>query len=174
MVDLVFLILLTLAVIKGISRGFVVALFSFFAFLIGVAAAMKLSYLVANWLQQSMGVSGSWLPILSFAIVLVGVILLVRWVANLIQAALNLAMLGWLNKLGGVVLYLLIYLFIYSIVLFYLTQLHFISSETIAASRTYHLVAPFGTTAINILGMLLPVFKNMFQQLSTFFESMAG
>ena len=52
-IDIIFLILLALAVIKGISRGFIVAVFSFFAIIIGVAAAMKLSYIVANWLQHS-------------------------------------------------------------------------------------------------------------------------
>ena len=50
---------------------------------------------------------------ISFIIVLLGVILLVRWIANLIQAAIKIAMLGWLNKLGGVILYLFIYLFVY-------------------------------------------------------------
>jgi membrane protein required for colicin V production len=42
---------------------------------------------------------------------------------NLIQAAINIVMLGWLNKLGGIVLYMLIYLFVYSILLFYLTKM---------------------------------------------------
>lgn len=161
-----------MAVIKGLSRGFVVALFSFFAIIIGVAAAMKFSYLVANWLQQSFAINGAWLPILSFGIVLIGVIFLVRWVANLIQAALTIAMLGWLNKLGGVILYLFIYLFVYSIVLFYLTKLHFIGPETIAGSNTYNLIEPFGITAIDILGSILPIFKDIFQQLSIFFESL--
>ena len=162
-----------MAVFKGISRGFVVAIFSFFAIIIGVAAAMKLSYIVANWLQQSFNTSGKWLPILSFLIVLIGVIILVRWIANLIQAALNVAMLGWLNKIGGIVLYLLIYLFIYSILLFYFNKMGFIKAETIADSHTYSIIEPFGTKAIDITGKVIPVFKNIFQQLSDFFEKIA-
>jgi len=172
-IDAIFFILLILAVIKGLSRGFVVAVFSFFAIIIGVAAAMKLSYIVATWLQHSFNINGSWLPVLSFAIVLIAVIILVRWIANLIQAAINVAMLGWLNKLGGVILYLFIYLFVYSIVLFYLTKMNFIKPETIAASHTYNLVEPFGTKAIDILGSIIPLFKDIFQQLSDFFESLA-
>ena len=117
-IDIIFFILLVLAVIKGLSRGFVVALFSFFAIIIGVAAAMKLSYIVASWLQQSFGINGTWLPILSFGIVLISVILLVRWVANLIEAALNITMLGWLNKLGGILFYGLLYLFIFTFINF--------------------------------------------------------
>jgi membrane protein required for colicin V production len=161
------------AIIKGMSRGFIVAVFSFFAIIIGVAAAMKLSFLMSAWLQQSFNISGNWLPVLSFLLVFSGVVILVRLVANLIQAAAKVAMLGWLNKLGGVILYLLIYLFVYSILLFYLTNMNFIKEDTIAASRTYSLIEPFGHTAIDALGTIIPFFKNIFSQLSDFFESVA-
>ena len=174
LIDIIFLILAALAIIKGISRGFVVGLFSFFAVIIGVAAAMKFSYLVSNWLQHAFNLNGTWLPILSFLIVLIGVILLVRLAANAIQAAINIAMLGWLNKLGGVVLYLFIYLFVYSIILFYLTKMGFIKNETIVASHTYALVEPFGPKAIGILGDIIPFFKDVFRELSDFFEKIAN
>ena len=173
-IDIILFILLVIAVIKGISRGFIVAMFSFLAIIIGVAAAMKLSYIAANWLQQSFNINGNWLPVLSFLLVLLGVILLVRWVANLIQGAINIAMLGWLNKLGGIILYLLIYLFVYSIILFYLTKMEILATETIAASRTYNLIEPFGPKAVDILGSIIPFFKNVFEQLSSFFETIAG
>ena len=143
-IDIVFIILLALAFIRGVSRGLVVAVFSFFAMIIGVAAAMKLSFIVANWLQHSFNTGKQWLPILSFLIVLIGVILLIRWLANLIQAAVNIVLLGWLNKLGGIVLYMLIYFFVYSIVLFYLTKMNYLKAETISTSKTYALIEPFG------------------------------
>lgn len=173
LIDIIFLILIVLAIIKGLSRGFIVAIFSFFAIIIGVAAAMKFSYLVSNWLQHSFNLNGIWLPVLSFLIVLIGVILLVRWIANAIQAAINIVMMEWLNKLGGVVLYLFIYLFVYSIILFYLTKMGFIKNETIASSRTYILIEPFGPKAIDILGDIMPFFKNVFHELSDFFEKIA-
>lgn len=173
-IDIIFFILLVLAIIKGMSRGLIVAVFSFLAIIIGVAAAMKLSYTVAIWLQQSFNTSGRWLPIVSFIIVLIGVILLVRWIANLSQAAIKIAMLGWLNKLGGVILYALVYIFIYSIFLFYLTEMNFIKQETISASYTYSLIEPFGTKAIKTLGNIIPFFQNIFIQLSNFFEKIAA
>jgi membrane protein required for colicin V production len=173
LIDIIFLILVVLAIIKGLSRGFIVAVFSFFAIIIGVAAAMKFSYLVSNWLQHSFNLNGTWLPVLSFLIVLIGVILLVRWMANAIQAMIDVVLLGWLNKLGGVVLYLCIYLFVYSILLFYLTKMGFIQNETIAASHTYTLIEPFGPKAIDILGYIMPFFKNVFRELSDFFEKIA-
>jgi len=172
-IDIVFVILLALAIIRGVSRGFIVAIFSFIAIIVGVAAAMKLSFIVTGWLQEFFHTGKQWLPILSFLIVFSGVVLLIRWLANLIQAAIKIAMLGWLNKLSGVVLYMLTYLFVYSIILFYLTKMGFITNETISASRTYALVEPFGVQAIEILGKIIPFFKDIFQEFSDFFEKIA-
>ena len=173
-IDIIFLILLAIAVIKGISRGFIVAVFSFLAIIIGVAAAMKLSYIVANWLQHSFNTGKQWLPFLSFLIVLIGVIILVRFVANAIQRAINFAMLGWLNKIGGILLYSLLYISVYSICLFYLTEMNIIKPETIAASRTYSIIEPLGPKIVNTIGIIIPVFKNLFQQLSEFFGRIAA
>ena len=173
-IDLVFIILLVLSVVKGISRGLIVAVFSFLAIIIGLAAAMKLSYIVANWLQDSFNTGKQWLPVLSFLIVMIGVILLVRWVANLIQAAVNFSMLGWLNRLGGVAFYLLLYVSVYSILLFYLTKMSLIKPGTLASSYTYSFIEPLGPKAISLLGSVIPLFKNLFQQLSDFFDNVAA
>jgi membrane protein required for colicin V production len=58
-----------------------VAIFSFIAIIIGVAAAMKLSFIVTGWLQEFFNTGKQWLPILSFLIVFIGVVLLIRWLA---------------------------------------------------------------------------------------------
>jgi len=173
-IDIIFLLLIAVAVIKGISRGFIVAVFSFLAIIIGIAAAMKLSYIVGNWLQNSFNTGKAWLPVLSFLIVFAGVVILVRWLANLIQAAMNMTMLGWLNKLGGIILYVLLFISVYSVMLFYLTKINLIRSETISASRTYPFIEPFGPRVVNAVGSIIPVFKNLFKQLSDFFGNTAG
>ena len=173
-IDIIFFILLAIAVIKGISRGFIVAVFSFLAIIIGVVAAMKLSYIVAERLQHTFNTGKQWLPFLSFLIVLICVIFLVRLIAGVIQRAVNIAMLGWLNKLGGIVLFILLYISVYSVILFYLTKMNVIKAETITASRLYEFIEPFGYKIVDITGNIIPVFKNLFQQLSDFFGRIAS
>ena len=173
-IDVIFFILIAIAVFKGISRGFIVAIFSFLAIIIGVVAAMKFSYVVAEKLQHSLNTGRQWLPLLSFLIVLIGVIFLVRLVANIIQRAVNIAMLGWLNKLGGIVLFTLLYISVYSVILFYLTQMNIIKAGTINASHTYNVIEPFAPKIVNAAGSVVPVFKNLFQQLSDFFSNIPG
>lgn len=173
-IDVIFLLLLAIAVIKGISRGFIIAIFSFVAIILGVVAAMKLSSVVAEKIEQSFNTGKQWLPFLSFLLVLIAVVFLVRFIAGIIQRAVNMAMLGWLNKLGGVVLFVLLYISVYSVVLFYLTQMNIIKPETVSASHTYGFIEPFGPKIVDTIAWIIPVFKNLFQQLSHFFGSIAS
>jgi uncharacterized protein YqeY len=73
-IDILVLIFLVMAVIKGLRRGLIVAVFSIFAFIAGIAAAMKLSVVVAGYLKDSVNISAKWLPFISFAVVFIGVV----------------------------------------------------------------------------------------------------
>ncbi len=172
-VDIVFLILLLLAIVKGLQRGLIVALFSVLALMAGIAAAVKLSAVVASNLKENIHISSKWLPVLAFLLVFIVVILLVRWAAGLIKAAVNFAFLGWVDKLGGVILYMCIYLVAYSVLLFYATNLHIITQHAISSSITYSFVEPWGTFSINAIGKVIPFFKNMFAELENFFAKLA-
>ena len=171
LIDIIFIILLIIAAVKGFSRGLIAGLFSFLAIIIGLAAAMKLSIVVSGWLQNSTNIAKQWLPFVSFAIVMIVVIILVRLGAKLIQKGVEFAMLGWLNKLGGVILYAFLFTTVFSIVLFYAVQMNIIKTETIQASRTYAYIQPFGPKALDLLGSVIPIFKNLFVDLENFFGS---
>jgi len=164
-------VLLAIACFKGVSRGLIVAVFSFLAVIIGLAAAIKLSVVVAGWLKNSTNLNKQWLPFLSFAIVIIVVALLVRLLAKLLQKSVESVMMGWLNRLGGVVFYVLLYVSVYSVVLFYATQMDVLKPATINLSKTYNVIEPFGPKVVNAIGTLLPVFKNLFSDLEHFFGS---
>jgi membrane protein required for colicin V production len=173
LIDIICVILLVMAIFKGFSQGLIVALFSLVALLIGLAAATKLSAVVASHLQKNMHVTGPWLPILSFIIVFTLVVLIVGWAAAIIKKATHITLLGWVDTLGGIILYALIYLMIFSVVLFYASQMHLISSATIAASRSYNYIQPWGPTVIDQLGKVIPFFQDVFADLQKFFVGVA-
>ena len=171
LIDLIVLILLAWAIFIGLHKGFIVGIFSLLAFIIGLAAAIKLSAVAAAYISENLQVSQRWLPVLAFAVVFIIVIFLVKLGAKALEGVLRIAMLGWLDKLGGVILFAVLYLFIFSILLFYAEQLHLIKENTIAASKTYPYLKPLGPKVINALGTMLPFFKNMFAELLQFFDS---
>ena len=105
LIDFTFAALMILAIIKGYQKGFILAIFSIIAFIIGLAAALKLSTAVANYLKDSISVSAKWLPFIAFALVFFVVVILVRLGAKLIEKTFQAVMLGWLNRIAGIVLY---------------------------------------------------------------------
>ena len=173
LIDIICLLILVMAVFKGISQGLIVALFSFVSFIIGLAAAMKLSWVVANYLHVKMHVDGYWLPILSFIIVFAAVVLIVRWAAAIIKKAVSVAFLGWLDSLGGILLYALMYLMIFSVILFFASQIHFITPAMQATSKSYSYIQPWGPKVLEALGSIIPFFKGMFHDLQNFFQGVS-
>jgi membrane protein required for colicin V production len=170
LIDIIFFVLLAVAIFKGFTKGLIIAVFSVFALIIGLAAALKLSVVTASRLKDAVHVASKWLPVISFVLVFLVVVLLVRLCARVIQKTTEWAFLGWANKLGGILLYMVLYTVILSVVLFYAEKLNIITAATIASSKTYSFIKPWGPKAINIIGALVPFFKDMFHQLEVFFD----
>ena len=174
MIDIVFAVLIVIAIIKGFQKGLIVALFSIIAFIIGIAAALKLSAVVAGYLQHNMSVSARWLPFISFAIVFLGVVLLVRLGAKLIEKTFQMAMLGWVNRIGGIILFALLYTIIFSIFLFYAEKIHLLEPATIQSSQTFPYIQPWAPKVMDGFGKIIPIFKGMFTELDNFFSGVSA
>jgi membrane protein required for colicin V production len=174
LIDFTFAALIILAIIKGYQKGFIIAIFSIIAFIIGLAAALRLSAAVANYLKDSISVSARWLPFIAFALVFFIVIILVRLGAKLIEKTFQAVMLGWLNRIGGILLYAALYTIILSIFIFYAEKLQLLQPAAIESSQTYHFIQPWGPKVMDNFGRLIPVFKDMFGQLGDFFNSLSN
>ncbi len=170
-IDIAFLVLVFLALKKGYSKGLIVAIFSLLGFVIGLAAAIKLSALVAGWLGTQLNVTQQWIPIISFAVVFVGVVYLVKLGAALVEKSVKFVLLGWVNKIGGILFYALLYCIILSIFCFYAKQLKIITPNISNDSKVYSFIEPIGQKVINGIGDVIPIFKNLFSQLEHFFET---
>ena len=172
-IDIITVVALILAAIKGYKHGLIVAVFSVLAIIVGIAAAMKLSTVVADYIGKAVKVSDQWLPVISFAVVFFMVVLLVRWGASLIQKSVQFAMLGWINRLGGILLYAALYILIFSVIIFYAEQVELIKPGTKNASLTYSYIQPWGPKVIEGFGKLVPVFQGMFDDLQDFFGNVS-
>ena len=173
LVDLIVFGLLLLALFKGMRKGFIVAVFSFIASIVGLAAALKLSAVAAAYIGRSVSISERWLPVVAFMAVFLLVVLLIRLGAKALEGVVQVAMLGWLNRLGGFVFFALLYIFVFSIILFYAGELSIIKPETINSSLTYSYIQPLGPKVVAGLAAVVPVFKNMFTELELFFDSVS-
>ena len=174
LIDFTFAALIILAIIKGYQKGFVIAIFSIIAFILGLAAALKLSTAVAAYLKDSISISAKWMPFIAFALVFFVVVILVRVGAKLIEKTFQAVMLGWLNRIGGILLYAALYLIILSIFVFYAEKLQLLQPAAIESSQTYHFIQPWGSKVMDNFGKLIPAFKDMFTKLGEFFNSLSN
>jgi membrane protein required for colicin V production len=173
LIDVILVVIVVLAIIKGYQRGLIVGIFSLLAIIIGLAAAMKLSTVVAGYIGKAIKVSEAWLPVISFAVVFILVVLLVRLGANMLQKTIEISMLGWVNRLGGILFYLATFIIVYSIILFYAEQVRLIQPETIKNSVTFSYIQPWGPKVMEGFATVVPVFKDMFTDLQSFFDRVA-
>jgi membrane protein required for colicin V production len=172
-IDVVFLIALVSSIIRGYQKGFIVALFSFIAWIAGLVAALKLSAMVAVWLGNTTNIQTKWLPLTAFVLVFILTVLLIRLGAKMIEGIAEFAFLGWVNKALGILLYMTFYGVIFSVLLFFTSQLHLFSKQVIDESVTYQWIEPWAPELISRLSSVIPFLSNMFEQLKEFFQQTA-
>ncbi len=174
MIDAAFAIIVCIGIFKGWRKGLVSALCSLLGFIIGIAAALKLSGSLARWLTVEYPSSAKWVPFVSFTLVFLLTVLAVRFIGKSVETVLNTAQIGWLNKLGGVVIYAFLYIIVYSVFLFFLIRLKIIETAATENSVTYSYLQPIPSRAMKTIGECIPFFKNTFQDLQQFFEQFSN
>lgn len=172
-IDIIALVVLAIAVWKGLQKGLIVSLFSFIGIFVGAAAALKLSGMTGQYLLTHFPNLGAWVPLLSFILVFSGVVILVRLLAAFIEKTLEWSMMGWANKLGGILFFALLYALLFSIALFYADKMELVSAETKQTSVAYSIVQPLAPVLMDGIGKLIPVFKDLFGELEAAFDGLA-
>ena len=165
--DIVLIVCFIPAIIRGISRGFVeqvVALISIFA---GAWLGFRYGSVIAEWAAPYLNISDSILRIISFvAVVLVAVIIL-NLIGRLIAKTLKLALLGWLDRLLGLVFALLKAALIIGIVIILFDALNarfgFVRAELLDGSVLYKAIKSIADTVFPYLKDFISDAKEMVQ-----------
>jgi len=117
-IDIIILIFVILMLILGFRKGLIISLASLVALILGIYLAVHFSNFASDLLKANFDVSATYLPILSFAItfliVLIGILLL----GKLIEKLVDMVGMGFLNHLAGAVLGVIKSVLILSVVFF--------------------------------------------------------
>ena len=107
-VDIIILIILAIGLFKGLGNGFVRGLFGLAALVLGVMLAAAHSEQVTELVFSRLQIDPQGQALLGFLLVFVVVLILVSVIGRVISKALKLAALGWLDRLAGAVLGLVV------------------------------------------------------------------
>jgi membrane protein required for colicin V production len=114
---------------------------SFLALGLGVWGGLKFSYLSAEYLSKLFNISEKLMPLISFSVVFIIIVIAVFLLAKLLQSVLKKAALGLVNRLLGLVFGVLKFAFILSIILNLINvfnkEVEFITPEKKEASLLY-------------------------------------
>jgi len=103
-IDYIILAILALFIIHGYRKGIIIGLASIAALILGIYAAVHFSGYLNATLTEHFHPSGKWLPILSFSLTFILVVLAVMLVAKLTEKLVDLVGMGFFNHLGGALL----------------------------------------------------------------------
>lgn len=168
-IDVLYLIFLVFFLIRGYSKGIVVALFAVLSIIIGIFCAIKFSGFAANLIAKDP--KPFWLPFLSYVIVFVGVVFLVRLGAIAIDKIMKAAFLGFFNRLSGALLYAFLITLVFSSFLWFFNHWDIMKPETKNASYCYNFLIAFAPKAFSVIGTLFPFAKNLFKEFSSIINS---
>jgi membrane protein required for colicin V production len=171
-IDVIYLVCLILFLYRGYKKGVIVALFAVVSIIVGIFCALKFSNLIAGLLFKDASKGSAWVPFFSYIIVFALTVWLVRIGARAIDKLMDVAFLGWLNRLSGAVLYGFLITLIVSTFLWLINGLGIVEVKTQTESHTYSFLVAFAPKVFSWIGVLLPFVKGSFQELTSFFDAL--
>jgi len=157
--DIIILICLIPAVVQGIRKGFISQAISIVSLVVGVWASARFANIVGDWISRYITASEQILKVVAFAIILVAVFVVLGLLGRLLEGVIKLIMLGWLNKLLGVVFSLIKSFLILGIVVLAFNSLNatfgFVKPEVLADSVLYPVVKDLADAVFPYLKSLL-------------------
>ncbi len=140
-IDIVLGILLLLSAIGGFKKGLIVELATLAALILGIWGAIEFSYITSEFLVDNFDWNWDHLNTVSFIITFIVIVILVHIVAKTVTKLVETVMLGFVNKLAGLVFGFLKGAIILSIILIVFDKINedvnILSEKTKTESRIY-------------------------------------
>jgi len=155
-IDIVILIILGIAVVRGFIDGFVREIAALAALILGIWGAIKFSTFTAGKLYEWFDMSGQFAGIIAFLITFGVIVIVIHFVGIVADKIIRAVSLGLLNKLlGGLfgfIKYILILSVIFSIINAINARRPFMNSETMAKSKLYAPISDIVPAIFPVLG----------------------
>ncbi|WP_436514724.1 CvpA family protein [Ekhidna sp. To15] len=169
--DFIILAVLGIGAIKGYLRGFIVELFSFIAFIIGLLLALELTIPVA----ENLFAESNYFEVIAVIVFISLFILLsmaIKMGAKAIKKALDMTPFGTLDNVAGAVAGLLKWAFLLSIVLWVFESVGFDLVERYGdKTMLFPYIVDIGPTVFGWLGYVIPFIQDLIDSMENMSQS---
>jgi membrane protein required for colicin V production len=115
--DLILVGIFVLAGFRGYRKGLIGQAAGLAGLLLGIWGAIHFSDFTARFIAEQFSVTTQYLPLIAFAVTFAGILVAVHFIGLLVEGLVNLAFLGLVNSLLGVVFAVLKTVLILSVIL---------------------------------------------------------
>lgn len=102
-IDLTLGLLLIIAAIQGFRKGFIIELASLAALVLGIWGGIKLSDMTAHFITKHTGYTSDYLNIIAFFVTFIIIVILIHIMGKALDSIVKVVMLGFLNRLAGII-----------------------------------------------------------------------
>lgn len=166
-VDIIICIPLAWGLYKGFTKGLVIEIASLASLALAIYGGIKFSDYISTLLVEKFGWQTAFLPLISFVLIFIAIIIVVFTLAKLLERLLKLTALSPVNKLLGAVFGALKFGLIISVLLVIINsidqKIQIVSDETKEQSLLYAPVLKLSTT-------LIPALKQGFAEIEKMIE----
>ena len=122
--DVALVVLIIIGAFSGYRHGFLLELFSLVAILLGVLGGFKLMGYAMVYLSEAFDINQKFLPYAAFAVVFVGILIVVNLVGKILKMSIDKTFLGQVDQAAGAGLGLLKAAFMLSVTLWIMNALN--------------------------------------------------
>ncbi len=156
-IDIILGLLLIFSAIGGFRNGLIAELASLAALILGVWGAIEFSDVTSEFLVENFHFKTEHLNIISFVVTFVVIVILVHIVGNVVNKLIDTVMLGFVNRLAGLVFGILKSALILSVILVIFDKIdndiEILSSEAKSESRLYEPIRSFAPSIFPFLNI---------------------
>ncbi|GAB4248857.1 MAG: hypothetical protein Kow0079_01230 [Vicingaceae bacterium] len=156
--DIIIIVPILWGAYKGFRKGLIIELVSIAALVLGIIGGIKFSDFVAEKLNQYFEISETLLPVISFSLTFIVIVVIVFSGGKLIEKTIKMAALSTVNRIFGAVFGMLKFALVLSALIHLVNKVDkhfsFIKPEMKANSLLYKPVE-------KVLPTLLPVFEDV-------------
>jgi len=164
-IDIVACLLIAYGFYQGFTRGLIKTVFASLSLLIGVVAALKLSPIVINLLQNAIDVNPAITFVAGFVLTFIVVMALIRFIGNKIEKVMKAVQIGGINKLLGGILLGGFYALLISFGVYFMDKVSLLSDEVKTSSFTYPYLEPLPEASRGVGEKLRPLFTGFWDKM---------
>ena len=143
----------------GIKNGLVRQLVAFAVIFFGIRLSLRFATPVGEWVTEHVKIGDFWAKAVSFILIFFAVALVLGLLGRMIEKIIKISLLGWLNKLLGIVMTFCLFALLISVIVYFVDSannlLDFIPKEKLEESRFY-------PALLDLSKEVFPHFKELF------------